>query len=67
VKCQRWTWTPASADDVGMTIIDVLTNPEVFGPHFTSPMWRVWFVLLKALFGLKLTTDSLRRLKQARG
>lgn len=42
------------------TIIEVMEDPALFGPVFSSKTWGAWKVLLAALFGLPLTPEQLR-------
>lgn len=35
-----------------LSIIDVMTDPQLFGSLFVGPTWQAWRAILKALFGL---------------
>ncbi|MGH7266386.1 MAG: terminase large subunit domain-containing protein [Candidatus Rokuibacteriota bacterium] len=37
------------------SIVDVVTDRELFAPQFPAATWRTWFVILKALFALPMT------------
>ena len=46
----------AKAGRPRITIIQAMTDPELFGRVFAPPQhWQPWVVLLKALFGLPMT------------
>ena len=40
---------------VRLTILDLMDDPQVFGPWFRGPSWRAWRVFLTVLFGLPLS------------
>lgn len=42
-----------------MTILEVLSDPALFAPHFRGDTWRTWRVLLSAIFGLPLDPEQL--------
>jgi len=39
---------------VRLTILDLMDDPQVFGPWFQGPSWGAWRTFLKVLFGLPL-------------
>ena len=42
-----------------MSIFQHLADPELFGPWFRDPKsWRAWRVVLKALFGDRMTASE---------
>ena len=41
------------------TILDLMTDPDVFGRSFQGETWRTWHVFLKALFALAHTREEL--------
>lgn len=41
------------------TIIQVMDDPELFGPWFESQSWNAWKVFLKVLFALPMSWDEL--------
>src|SRR5262249_54152828 len=41
------------------TILEALTDPRVFGPHFRGSTWKPGFTLLASLFGLPLHEEAL--------
>ena len=43
----------------GLTILDAMGDPVIFGPWFEGKNWGAWRVFLKAIFGLKLTREEL--------
>jgi hypothetical protein len=43
----------------GLSIIDAIDDPAVFGPWFQGSTWQGWRVILKAAFGLPLRGDEL--------
>lgn len=45
----------ADLSELGQTVIDSMTDPELFGEHFTPPdSWTHWKTVLKCLFGVPL-------------
>ena len=48
VVCQKNQATP------GITILDAMRDPLLFGPCFKDGTWDSWMVFLSALFGLPL-------------
>jgi hypothetical protein len=40
---------------VRLTILDLMDDPQVFGPWFPGPSWGAWRVFLRVLFGLPLS------------
>jgi hypothetical protein len=40
---------------VRLTILDLMDDPQVFGPWFRGPSWGAWRVFLRVLFGLPLS------------
>ena len=40
---------------VRLTILDLMDDPQVFGPWFSGPSWGAWRVFLRVLFGLPLS------------
>lgn len=51
--------TPDLAPYIGLSILDVMAHPALFGPIFAGPTWDAWRVFLAALFGLPLTEGQL--------
>jgi hypothetical protein len=58
---------PRSQRQFGITILDALDDPHLFGQHFDNKTWSAWRAFLAALFGLPLTTDQLQLFKQCTG
>jgi hypothetical protein len=52
---------------VRLTILDLMDDPQVFGPWFRGPSWRAWRVFLTVLFGLPLTATDLALYQQHTG
>ena len=48
VVCQKYQAAP------GITILDAMRDPLLFGPSFKDGTWDSWMVFLSALFGLPL-------------
>lgn len=44
---------------VRLTILDLMDDPQVFGPWFRESSWRAWRVFLTTLFGLPLSPAAL--------
>ena len=49
------------------TIIDAMTDPELFGPIFGGESWAAWRALLGAFYGLRLGEDSLETFRALTG
>lgn len=56
--------TPASKTP---SILDALTNPQLFGPSFKGDSWEVWKAFLAALFALPMTEGQLAAYKRHTG
>lgn len=52
---------------VRLTILDLMDDPQVFGPWFRGPTWHAWKVFLRVLFGLPLTATDLALYQQHTG
>lgn len=52
---------------VRLTILDLMDDPQVFGPWFRGLSWYAWRVFLRALFGLALKATDLARYQQHTG
>jgi hypothetical protein len=51
-----------------LTIIDACEDPQIFAPWFRDAQtWTAWFVVLKVMFGLKLTDDELATFRKHTG
>ena len=51
-----------------MSIFQHLADPELFGPWFRDPKsWRAWRVVLKALFGDRMTASERKLFTQLTG
>ncbi|WOJ93679.1 hypothetical protein R0135_00580 [Congregibacter variabilis] len=42
----------------GITIIDLMTDPQLFGKQFRGPSFEAWRVLLAGFYGLPLTDEQ---------
>ncbi len=42
-----------------LTILDAMSDPQLFGPWFQGESWQAWRVFLGALFGLSLSAEEL--------
>lgn len=40
------------------TILEAMSEPDLWAPHFRGPSWDRWKVFLAALFGLPMTTEQ---------
>ena len=50
------------------SVVDLLADPAVFGPHFEpAASWRAWVVCLKALFGLPMDAAEVEVFHQHTG
>lgn len=50
-----------------MTIIDAMSDENLFSRYFQGPTWTAWKVLLKVLFGISLTKEDKKIYKKATG
>ena len=50
-----------------MTIIDAMSDPQLFGPWFKGESWGNWRVFLKVLFSIDLAGKELETFKQFTG
>jgi hypothetical protein len=50
-----------------LSIIDVCTDPELFGPWFKGQSWAAWFCFLKAMLALPLDEAELALFRQCTG
>src|SRR5207249_1041420 len=51
----------------GMTILDSLRDPALFGTAFAGPTWDAWRVFLAACFGLPMTPAQMEVFRQHTG
>lgn len=51
----------------GLSILDAMNDPAVFGPSFEGPSWDHWRALLKAAFALPMTDDDVRFFREVAG
>ncbi len=47
--------TILSAEQAKPTILDVMSDPELFGSTFQGDSWRPWRAFLATVFGLPLS------------
>jgi hypothetical protein len=50
-----------------ITIADLMTDPDLFGPQFNKPSWNGWQALLRGFYGLPLGTEQARTFSEITG
>jgi hypothetical protein len=59
---------PAVEAAAVLSIIDVCSDPDLFGPWFKDvASWAAWFAFLKVIFGLLLSPDELELFQRCTG
>jgi hypothetical protein len=43
---------------IRLTILNLMDDPQVFGPWFRGSSWRAWRIFLTVLFGLPLSSTA---------
>jgi hypothetical protein len=60
--------TPSPFATSGLSIIEAMEDPELFGPLFQPEEdWRIWKVALKALFGLEMIAEEVAIFREHTG
>jgi hypothetical protein len=44
---------------IGISVVDAMNSPRLFGPHFAGPSWDVWRACIKAMFAEPMNHSEL--------
>jgi hypothetical protein len=44
---------------IGISVVDAMNSPQLFGPHFTGPSWDTWRACIKAMFAERMSDREL--------
>jgi hypothetical protein len=44
---------------IGISVVDAMNSPQLFGPHFAGPSWDTWRACIKAMFAEPMSDGEL--------